>query len=283
MRGNVFVRYGLPLLVALPITFLVLYPQVFWCLMVGSSANFRLFTNGTTSLYIHRTVSAKQQLQFRQHTQAAFDRIRRFWGDRRGQAILIYCPAQSDYERYCAGGEGAGCSVGTPWGTSYLILGPEGNNTNVIAHELCHDELFTRIGWWRVKRQIPQWFNEGLALMVDYRFSNPAVWEQPDRSEQTPSFSEENTTLPFPQRPLLKLTELETTRDFFGGDYVHTMLAYQTAADEVARWLAVVGRAGVPALTDAIHAGQEFEETYRQLERTKRKSLNQKKKTKKAE
>ncbi|WP_460932955.1 hypothetical protein [Spirosoma humi] len=278
MRGNVFIRYGLPLLVALPITFLVLYPSVFWCLMVGSSANFRLFTSGTTRLYIHRTVTVKQQGQFRQHTQAAFDRIRRFWGDRRGQAILIYCPVQSDYERYCTGGEGAGCSVGTPWGTSYLILGPEGNNTNVIAHELCHDELFSRIGWWRVKRQIPQWFNEGLALMVDYRFSNPAVWEQAGSAEQASAFSEENTTLPFPQRPLLKLTELETTRDFFGGDYVHTMLAYQTAADEVARWLAIVGRAGVPALTDAIDTGHEFGESYRQLERNKRKRLNQNKK-----
>ncbi|WP_332368176.1 hypothetical protein [Spirosoma telluris] len=49
-----------------------------------------------------------------------------------------------------------------PWGASYLILGPDGNNTDVIAHELCHDELFARLGWWRVKRQIPQWFNEGL-------------------------------------------------------------------------------------------------------------------------
>lgn len=278
MRGNVFIRYGLPLLVALPISFLVLYPQVFWCMMVGSSPDFRRFTGGTTPLYIQHTATAKQQFLFRRHTQAAFDRIRRFWGDRRGQAILIYCPTQSDYERYCAGGEGAGCSVGTPWGASYLILGPEGNNTDVIAHELCHDELFTRIGWWRVKRQIPQWFNEGLALMVDYRFSNPAVWEQPDSTEQ--ASSEENTALSFPQRPLLTLTELETTRDFFGGDYVHTMLAYQTAADEVARWLAVVGRAGVPALSNAINAGHEFGETYRQLERNKRKGIGRQKDTK---
>jgi hypothetical protein len=278
MRGNVVVRYGLLLLVALPISFVVLYPQVFWCMLVSSSANFRRFTSGSTTQYVHRTATVKQ----RRHTQAAFDRIRQFWGDRRGQAILIYCPAQSDYERYCAGGEGAGCSVGTPWGTSYLILGPEGNNTDVIAHELCHDELFTRIGWWHVKRQIPQWFNEGLALMVDYRFSNPAVWEQPDSTEQASSSSEENTTLSlsFPQRPLLALTELETTRDFFGGDYTHTMLAYQTAADEVARWLAVVGREGVPALTDAINTGQEFGETYRQLERNKREGIGELKKVK---
>lgn len=279
MRGNVFVRYGLLLLVALPISFVVLYPQLFWCMMVGSSSDFLRFTSGSTPQYIHRTATAKQQLQFRQHTRTAFDRIRRFWGDQRGQAILIYCPAQSDYERYCAGGEGAGCSVGTPWGTSYLILGPEGNNTDVIAHELCHDELFTRIGWWRVKRQIPQWFNEGLALMVDYRFSSPAVWEQPDSTEQASS-SEENTTLSFPQRPLLTLTELETTRDFFGGDYTHTMLAYQTAADEVARWLAVVGQEGVLALTNALNAGQAFGESYRQLERTKREGIIKPKKAK---
>jgi hypothetical protein len=271
MRGNVFVRYCLPLLVALPIGFLLLYPQVFWCMRVSSSADFLLLT-GTKDVYVSHTATAKQQTRLRQHTQAALDRIRRFWGDRRGRAILIYCPAQTDYEQYCAGGEGAGCSVGTPWGTSYLILGPDGNNTDVIAHELCHDELFTRVGWWRVKRQIPQWFNEGLALMVDYRFSNPAIWEQPDSSKQIPSFSEENTILSFPQRPMVKLTDLETTRDFFGGDYTHTMLAYQTAADEVARWLAVVGRVGVPALTEAISKGNEFSQTYRRLEREKRRN-----------
>ncbi|MFD2937044.1 hypothetical protein [Spirosoma flavum] len=269
MRGYVLVRYCLLLLIALPIGFLWLYPQVLWCMRVSTSADFKLLA-GTGKVYVSRTATAKQQTQLRHHTQTALDRIRRFWGDRRGQATLIYCPAQADYERYCAGGEGAGCSVGTPWGTSYLVLGPDGNNTDVIAHELCHDELFTRLGWWRVKRQIPQWFNEGLALMVDYRFSNPSVWEQPDSLEQTSPSSSENASLSFPQRPMLKLADLETTREFFGGNYTHTLLAYQTAADEVARWLAVVGRAGVPALTDAISNGNEFGEMYRQLERTKR-------------
>ncbi len=269
MRGNLFLRYCFLLLIALPLGFLWLYPQVLWCMRVNKSADFRLLT-GANGVYVSHTATVKQQLQLRHHTTMAIDRIRRFWGDRRGQAILIYCPTQADYQQYCAGGEGAGCSVGTPWGTSYLVLGPDGNNIDVIAHELCHDELFTRLGWWRVKRQIPQWFNEGLALMVDYRFSNPSVWERPDSSQQSTPFASEKTIIPFPQRPMLKLADLETTRDFFGGDYMHTMLAYQTAAEEVSRWLAVVGRAGVPALTDAIANGEEFSETYRQLERKER-------------
>jgi hypothetical protein len=267
MRVNVLRRYVLPLLIALPIGALLLYPQVIRCMRVSKSADFHLLAHSSET-YVSRTATASQQAKLQQHVRIAHDRIRRFWGDRRGQATLIYCPTQADYEQYCAGGEGAGCSLGTPWGTSYLVLGPDGNNTDVIAHELCHDELFARLGWWRVKRQIPQWFNEGLALMVDYRFTNPAIWDKPDSLQQAAS-GEDDLTL-FPQIPMLKLSDLETTRDFFGGDSFHTMLAYQTAAEEVARWLAVVGRAGVPALSDAVATDNDFSDTYRQLERTKR-------------
>lgn len=270
---RLFLRYVLPFLMALPIGFLILYPQVVRCIGVEHSADFRplpgLEQGGP--VYVHQSVTARQQRQLRGHVLTARDRIRRFWGDRRGRAVLIYCPQQTDYEQYCVDGEGAGCSLGTPWGASYLILGPEGNNADVIAHELCHDELFARLGWWRVKRQIPQWFNEGLALMVDYRFSNPAVWDRPDSTKANRAgFEDDDDLMPFARRPMLKLTELETTRDFFGGDYGHVMLAYRTAADEVSRWLTTVGRAGVLALTDAVATGDDFSDTYRHLERVKR-------------
>ncbi|SOD78762.1 hypothetical protein [Spirosoma fluviale] len=269
MRGRVFFRYSLLALIAVPISFLWLFPQAIWSMRVSHSADFRLLEK-TSHIYTSRTATAKQQIQLREHTQTAYQRIQRFWGDRQGKATLIYCPSQDEYETYCAGGEGAGCSVGTPWGASYLVLGPEGNNADVIAHELCHDELFARLGWWRVKREIPQWFNEGLALMVDYRFSNPSIWEQPDSLVQANPFADEIPTESFSQYPMLKLSDLESTHDFFGGSYIHTMLAYETAAAEVARWLAVVGRAGVPTLTNAVKNGSGFRQTYQQMERTKR-------------
>ncbi len=268
---RLFFRYVLPLLIALPLAFLLLYPQLLRCLRIEQSADFRLLTNADPNgpVYVNRTATARQQTQLRQHVRLARDRIQRFWaGRRQGRAVLIYCPQQADYERYCVGGEGAGCSLGTPWGQSFLILGPEGNNADVIAHELCHDELFARLGWWRVKRQIPQWFNEGLALMVDYRFSSPDVWEHPDAS--TPDASPADAGYDdevLAHYPVIKLADLETTRDFFGGDYGHVMLAYQTAAGEVSRWLGVVGRAGVPALAGAVAEGVDFGNAYRRLER----------------
>lgn len=275
MRANVLLRYSLFVVVVLPVSFLLLYPQLLRCSRVGDSADFRSLT-GTNAIYIHQSATTGQQRQLLRHVLTARDRIRRFWGDRHGQAILIYCPHQADYEQYCAGGEGAGCSLGTPWGSSYLVLGPDGNNADVIAHELCHDELFARLGWWRVKQQIPQWFNEGLALMVDYRFSNPSVWEQPDSAIQSGSdFQWQQRPMPYTPHAMLKLTDLETTRGFFGGDYWHTMLAYQTSAGEVARWLAVVSRSGVALLTNTVARGEPFMDTYRQLEREQRARLRQ--------
>lgn len=271
---RLLLRYVLPFLLALPIAFLLLYPQLVRCLTIGQSDAFRVLTGSGAGgpVYVSRSVTARQRGQFRGHVLTARDRIRRFWGDRRGRAVLIYCPQQADYEQYCVGGEGAGCSLGTPWGGSYLILGPDGNNADVIAHELCHDELFARLGWWRVKRQIPQWFNEGLALMVDYRFSSPAAWEPPDSTQTDASGFDGEDRMPFARRPMRKLADLETTRDFFGGDYADVMLAYQTAADEVSRWLATVGRAGVPSLTDSVANGDDFGDAYRQLERAKRRA-----------
>ncbi len=275
---RLLLRYVLPFLIALPLGFLLLYPQVVRCIRVGQSADFWALPGlePGTHAYLSRLATARQQTEFRSQLLAGRARIRHFWGSQRGRAVLIYCPQQADYEQYCVGGEGAGCSLGTPWGASYLILGPTGNNADVIAHELCHDELFARLGWWRVKRQIPQWFNEGLALMVDYRFSSPAVWELPAGSGPNGRGFDAIDRMPFAHRPMLKLADLETTRDFFGGTPTHVMLAYQTAADEVSRWLAIVGRAGVPALTDSIAAGHNFGDAYRQLERKKRRVMGQK-------
>lgn len=275
MRKRVLLRYVLSLLIALPIGFLLLYPQVVRCIRIDQSDSFRLLGHRSSGIYISRLARPKQERQLQQHIQAAYHRIKKFWGKKQGKAILIYCPTQDEYQRYCVGGEGAGCSVGTPWGDSYLVLGPDGNNTDVIAHELCHDELFARLGWWQVKRQIPQWFNEGLALMVDYRFSSPSTWEHPDTTQTDDNLFPEETPLSFPARPMIKLTDLETTRDFFSGDYAHVMLAYQTAAQEVTRWLTVVGQPGVPALATAIANGETFANTYQRLERSSRKRTQQ--------
>lgn len=55
-----------------------------------------------------------------------------------------------------------------PW-RSCIVIGPEGKNVDVIAHELLHAEIQHRVGFWRLLREIPIWFDEGAALTLDYR------------------------------------------------------------------------------------------------------------------
>ena len=56
----------------------------------------------------------------------------------------------------------------TPLGQC-LVFGPKGHNIDVIAHEYTHAEVHYRVGWFEHYLNIPIWFNEGVALLVDYR------------------------------------------------------------------------------------------------------------------
>ena len=263
MRWSIVGRWFLSLLIALPIGLYLLFPTLWRCLTVSYSDEFRAVNVAGRMVYVSAEATPRQRNVLLAHLETASTRIRRFWGGQRGQAVLIYCPTQQQYARYCSGGEGAGCSLGMPWGDSYLVVGPEGNSPDVLAHELCHDELFARLGWLTIKRQVPQWFNEGLALMVDYRFSAAdgdarvrflrydAEWNYRARGPRGLS----------PQL-VPGLSSLETTRDFFYGDYARVMLAYLTAGREVSRWLATDGPTALPRLVTELATGEPFDEAY---------------------
>ncbi|GAA4403520.1 hypothetical protein GCM10023187_19660 [Nibrella viscosa] len=270
MRQNVLIRYVLPLLIALPLGYALIYPEILRCHLIGYSPRFMPLADTTRRIYVSAGTPVSQQKQLRQNVRLAHERLRRYWHPLEGQAVLIYCRTQEDYIQYCVGGEGAGCSLGTPWGTSFLVLGPDGNNVDVIAHELCHDELFARLGWLTVKRQIPQWFNEGLAMMVDYRFTPPNHSGSINRVQRYRDFRDEWLYYTHGRQRVVALTNLETTRDFFAGTYRQVMLAYMTAGMEVSRWLMWVGPQGVAQLTETVADGYDFPEVYVRLERQAR-------------
>lgn len=86
-----------------------------------------------------------------------------------------------------------------PW-RSCIVIGPNGQNVDVIAHEWLHAEIQQRVGFFRFLIEIPVWFDEGAALTVDYR----------------PPFLPHNIALSAAQVQRVKL--LERGSDFFAGD-----------------------------------------------------------------
>ncbi|WP_375444820.1 hypothetical protein [uncultured Fibrella sp.] len=257
------IRWFVALLIALPLGTFILFPTLWRCLTIVHASDFQPVKAGDRTLYISTDATPRQRDLLFSHVQVASARIRQFWGRQQGKATIIYCPTQDQYAQYCSGGEGAGCSLGMPWGDSFLVLGPEGNSPDVMAHELCHDELFARLGWLTIKRQVPQWFNEGLALMVDYRFSSGGSTARErfliyDAEWKYRAYGPEGLS---PQ-VVPVLSSLETTRDFFYGDYSRVMLAYLTAGREVSRWLATVGPSALPRLISDLAEGQRFMDVY---------------------
>jgi hypothetical protein len=127
--------------------------------------------------------------------------------------------------------------------SAFIVLGPDGvRSEDVLSHELAHAELLARIGYWS-RGEIPNWFDEGLAVQFDnrYRFAEWAVEADDGRAAY----------------------DLDQLGVIKHDDW----LAYAGAKQEVNRWLATVGQAGLLALLQAIQSGEAFQPAYDAIER----------------
>ena len=97
-----------------------------------------------------------------------------------------------------------------------IVLGPNGHNVDVVAHEFVHAEVRYRGGWLANWLEIPVWFNEGVALLVDHR----------------KPFLTENIQLN--QEEVEAVKKLNSGKEFFGGTNVHkNYLASRLAVNNV--------------------------------------------------
>lgn len=209
-----------------------LFPQAFHIVYAQKF----VFKPVSTGLYASGKLSKEQSDLLLTYRKSATDRIKDFWGKKQGQAAVFYCDAAEIYERLCHSSKGSGCSVITPFG-SWIILNYNGMSEDVIAHEMCHDELSARIGWWRSRTSVPKWLDEGLALQLDNRFVNSS-----DSIQRYIDYKAELQKFSLGNQVKIPLKNLETDKQFFGNDAVFTQLAYLTSATQVAKMISVHGR-----------------------------------------
>ncbi len=120
-----------------------------------------------------------------------------------------------------------------------VVLGPNGHNLDVVAHELMHAELFDRLGPWSRLTQLPVWFDEGLAMQVDFR---PA-YELPQSEPSETAFVRRLTTA---HQFSAVQTDAQLTHH------------YAAAKAEVARWLPEVGASSVYSRLERLRQGEPF-------------------------
>ena len=126
-------------------------------------------------------------------------------------------------------------------GRACIFIGPQGQDIDVVAHELMHAEIFDRVGFWRRQIEVPTWFDEGVAMQIDHRedFILPVKERDPDGT----AF----------------VRQLKYGRQFFVADKHQLIRNYAAAKVEAARLFGAVGPAQLYDRLDSLRAGENFE------------------------
>lgn len=233
-------------IIILVLIFTWLFPQFIRCFFVA----YDNFEEIRPMIYTETSLSKSQKDLLIYNVALAKKRIQNFWKKQDGQAIIIFCKNAETYQKYAKTNEGAGFSIGTPLG-SWIILNKDGQNVDVIAHEMCHDELMTKIGWWKTQKEIPTWFDEGLALMLDYRFVNT--------QDSIQRYIDYRAELSYLSPTPIPLNELKTQKDFFGESAAFTKIAYFTSAVAVSKKISQKGKKEIFRIIEKTEKEGKFE------------------------
>ena len=178
------------------------------------------------------------------------ERVALFFDTTTSNPTIIAGPTKGIMKKYGANLRSPGMNHITLLGT-FIVLGPGGLNRDVISHELVHSELVSRVGWMNREAKIPTWFDEGLALMLDYRYANSdAMWMMlTSNGKNAPA-----------------LPELANMNDFMRYTEKSPFFSYVTAMREVSRWWNIVGLEGFNNFSDLLKQGYSFERAYQSIE-----------------
>lgn len=169
-RGGVFRRgrvWLLAALVALPIAaaavVAVAYPAVAATTCPGCYGLERL----AGDVYAEQGLPPYRKRQVTSAVEEAERRVRDFYGDRRASPRILACLSDRCYRRIGGGGE-----RGVAVLNRAVMLSPSGVDPVIASHEMSHVELHARLD---AGAKVPQWFDEGLAVLVsgDPRYLAP--------------------------------------------------------------------------------------------------------------
>jgi hypothetical protein len=192
-------------------------------------------------IWVERGMTAGTQDAVVQAVRHARAQLQHFYAVPLGRPVVLACSTATCFRR-CGG-----IGHATTYFGSRVLLGPSALNPVKVAHELSHVELATRVGAVRVLLRVPQWFDEGLAVVVsdDPAFDEAKWLAATARGAAAPD-----------------LRRLVTLRGWLDMTKVDGQLSYGTARHEVGRWYASVGTRGIERLFAMLRDGYAFDDAY---------------------
>lgn len=175
-------------------------------------------------------------------------RVARYYGTLADTTNVVFCASDTCYRHF--GAHGLGFSDG-----EHVLIAPRGRRAAIIAHELAHVELASRLGGMdRVNATVPQWFDEGLAVMISAAEEfNERAWQAATHGGRT--------------APALEaLAGMASWNRITGPDGAGMHLSYGTACRELKRWARSTGTDGPRAMVAALRNQEPFAAAYRRIE-----------------
>ena len=203
------------------------------------------FTEIASHVYINRDYAGDRQELFEMIEQAK-NRVRTFFGGLlfQDETIFIICDDEKLTRKL---GEDHGTVIFYfPSETHYICISDEYLELDILAHEITHAELHTRLSA-EAQKAIPTWFDEGLALQNDYRESySEAQWiAQTDNGKNT-----------------VALEDMDTPAEFYAGEVEDRRFRYLNAKHELDVWMTSHGQQGLLELLEKLNDGADFTTAY---------------------
>lgn len=133
---------------------------------------------------------------------------------------------------------------------TYVIITSDGMDLDIVAHEISHAELHSRLyegKLFLLKPKVPVWFDEGVAIQNDYRSAYSLdAWL---------SITNNGVTIP-------PLSDIESPASFFNEDANIREDNYILSKYEIAGWLQQNGKDKLFELIEAVREGDSFETLY---------------------
>lgn len=199
-------------------------------------------------VYVDPEIPGDRADELQHLLEKAQKRVASFYGKLHARPKIVFCATADCYRDF--GAKGLGFTDGTN-----LVISPQGQRIAIIAHELAHVEFGARIGGFaKVMERIPQWFDEGQAVMVSMaeEFSEEAWKNATDDGKHAP--------------PLQALASMEDWIRLTGANGENMQLTYGTAKQEVNRWFNRSGHGGFQTLLQALQDNEPFAEAYSRIE-----------------
>jgi hypothetical protein len=201
------------------------------------------FEKVADNIYVNKNYSGniKEAIQL---TEEALERDRAFFGELQctDTTIIIFC----DDDKLLSKLDGDHDTKTSYTKKNYISVSDEYLNIDIIAHELTHAELRTRLNVKALK-SIPTWFDEGLATQNDYReqYGLKAWIEQTDNGKNT-----------------VPLEDMDTGSEFYADPLEDRRFRYLNAKHEVSVWMDTHQQKGLLDLLDKLNKGEDFDSVY---------------------